>query len=72
MQTGDYEGWVYNRFEPAMLEIKTQAMEFLPEEFIEIADEFHEVCWKRAGTYHRVGGRTSILNRDESKKYWGL
>ena len=72
VQTGDYEGWVYNRFEPAMLEIKTQAMEFLPEEFIEIADEFHEVCWRRAGTYHRVGGRTSILNRDESKKYWGL
>ncbi len=72
VQTGDYEGWVYNRFEPSMLEIKTQAMEFLPEEFIEIADEFHEVCWRRAGTYHRVGGCTSILNRDESQKYWGF
>lgn len=68
VQTGDYEGWVCDRFETSMLEIKAQAMEFLPEEFIEIADEFHEVCWRRAGTYHRVGGCTSILNRDESKK----
>ncbi|MGN0719837.1 MAG: hypothetical protein ACI4LQ_08485, partial [Anaerovoracaceae bacterium] len=61
-------GWVSNRFEPSMLEIKAQATEFLPEEFIWIADEFHEVCWKRAETYHRVGGCSSILNRDESRK----
>lgn len=70
VQTGRYEGWVYNRFEPSMLDIKAQATEFLPKEFIEIADEFHEVCWKRAGTHYRVGGCTSILNRDEIKKYW--
>lgn len=70
VRTGRYDGWVYNRFDPSMLKIKTQAMAYLPKEFIEIADEFHEVCWKRAGTYHRVGGCTSILNRDESKKFW--
>ena len=68
VQTGHYDGWVSNRFEPSMLEIKAQATEFLPEEFIWIADEFHEVCWKRAETYHRVGGCSSILNRDESRK----
>ena len=70
VQTGRYDGWVYNRFDSSMLEIKTQAMAYLPKEFIDIADEFHEVCWKRAGTYGRVGGCTSILNRDEIKKYW--
>ncbi|MGM9522184.1 MAG: ADP-ribosylglycohydrolase family protein [Oscillospiraceae bacterium] len=70
VQTGRYDGWVYNRFDPSMLEIKKQAMAYLPKEFVKIADEFHEVCWQRAGTYYRVGGCTSILNRKEIKKYW--
>ena len=70
VETGRYEGWVHNRFDSSMLAIKEQAMRYLPKEFIDIADEFHEVCWKRAGTYDRVGGCTSILNRDEEKKYW--
>lgn len=69
VQTGRYAGWVYNRFDPSMLEIKKQAVAYLPEEFVKIADEFHEVCWQRAGTFHRVGGCTPILNQDESKKY---
>lgn len=70
VQTGSYSGWVYDKFDSAMLEIKVQAMSYLPKEFIDIADEFHEVCWKRAGTFDRVGGCTPILNRDEIKKYW--
>ena len=70
VQTGRYDGWVYNRFDPSMLEIKKQAMAYLPKEFIEIADELHEVCWQRTGTYHRVGGCTPILKQDEPKKYW--
>lgn len=68
VQTGSYSGWVYNKFDSAMLEIKAQAMSYLPKEFIDIADEFHEVCWKRAGTFDRVGGCTPILNQDETKK----
>jgi len=74
IQTGQYSGWVYNKFDHDMLEIKSQAMKYLPKEFIEIADEFHELCWRRAGTFHRVGGCTSILNWDEFKQYgtdWG-
>lgn len=74
VQTGDYSGWVYNRFDPAMLEIKAKATAYLPKEFVDIADEFHEMCWRRAGTYARVGGCTSILNREEWNKYltdWG-
>ena len=65
-----YDGWAANRFDPSMLNIKTQAMAYLPKEFIEIAEEFHAACQERAGTYHRVGACTSILNGDESMKYW--
>lgn len=68
VQTGSYSGWVY--FDSAMLEIKAQAMSYLPKEFIDIADEFHELWWNRAGIFDRVGGCTPILNRDEIKKYW--
>lgn len=70
IQTGQYHDWVYGKFDQAMLEIKSQAAEYLPKEFIEIADEFHELCWRRAGTFYRVGGCTSILNQDEYRKYW--
>lgn len=68
VQTESYSGWVYS--DSARLEIKAQAMSYLPKEFIDIADEFHEVFWKKAGIFDRVGGWTPILNRDEIKKYW--
>ena len=69
VQTGCYEGWVYNRFDPAMLAIKAQVMTYLPQEFIDIADEFHEVCWNRAGTYNRTGCCTAVLHPTEYRKY---
>lgn len=75
VQTGQYGGWVYNEFDSFMLEIKSQMITYLPKKFINIADEFHEVCWKRAGTYGRVGRCNSVLNRGEIKKYctdWGV
>lgn len=74
VQTGGYSGWVYDKFDPAMLEIKNQAISCLPEEFVTIADEFHEVCWRRGGTFARMGGCTPIVNAAEYQKYgkqWG-
>lgn len=65
-----YDNWVANHFDVSMQEIKARAMEYLPKEFISIADEFIEMCGKRAGTFDRMGGCTPILNRDEWKKYW--
>ena len=56
IQSGGYSGWVYDQIDPAMLAIREQAKAYLPQEFIQIAEEFHEVCWRRAGTYNRVGG----------------
>lgn len=65
-----YPNWVTNSFDMSMQEIKIQAMAYLPKEFIDIADEFIEVCGRRAGTCNRVGWCTPILNRNECKKYW--
>ena len=54
-----------------MLKIKTQAMAYLPREFVKITDSFPEVYWQRAGTCYRVGGFCPpILTQEESKKYW--
>lgn len=69
IQTGKYSGWVYNEFDPAMSAIKAKAITYIPQEFVDIADEFHEICWKRAGVYGRVGICSSILNSAEIKKY---
>ncbi|MCD8385218.1 MAG: ADP-ribosylglycohydrolase family protein [Clostridiales bacterium] len=69
-----YINWVTDRLDPSMQNIKTRAMEYLPKEFIDIADEFLDMCGKRFGTYGRMGGCTSILNLSETKKYgtdWG-
>lgn len=58
VQTGKpdgYSGWVYNRFDESMLEIKKQACEYLPAELIDIADEFHDFSWGRNGVIFRTG-----------------
>ena len=75
VQTKGYVGWVNDTLDPYMQEIKTQATAYLPKEFIKIADEFHEMCWRRAGTYYRPGNYTPVLKKDEYKKYgkgWGF
>ena len=41
------------------------AFGILPEEFVSIADEFHEACWRRGGCYFRTGGCSPILNKEE-------
>lgn len=65
-----YHDWVTNRLDPSMQAIKDQAAAYLPKEFIDIAEEFLDICGSRAGTYNRVGGCTSILNRTELETYW--
>ena len=69
IQSGSYGGWCSGQFDPEMLQIKEKAKAYLPKEFTEIADEFHEISWMRAGTYFRVGGCTPILSEDEGKQF---
>lgn len=70
VQTVSYSGWAYDRLEPSMLELKRKAMEYLPKEFIEIADEFHEMCRQRVETRERRGMCSSILSPNEEKIYF--
>lgn len=75
VQTKGYVDWANDILDPCMQEIKAQATAYIPEEFIKIADEFHEICWRRAGTYYRTGNYTPVLKKDENKKYgkgWGF
>ena len=50
---------------PALREIRDSARRYLPEEFVSIADEFHEACWRRGGCYVRTGGCSLILSKEE-------
>ena len=69
-QERSYSGWVYDELNDEMRAIKEQATSYLPKEFIEIADAFHEAAWKRAGVFERTGGFcTPILTDEEFKKY---
>lgn len=44
VQTGGHDGWANFQIDPAMLEIKEKAKAYLPKEFVEIAEAFHQVC----------------------------
>ena len=67
MQSGSYSGWCSGKFDPEMLRIREKSKTYLPKELIEIAEEFHDICWHRAGTYARTGGCSPILSFEEQK-----
>ena len=67
-----YGNWATNRFDSSMQKIKTQAMTYLPKEFLlDIADEFRDVCVARAGTDYHVGWCTPIFNQQWKLKDTG-
>lgn len=61
--------WVQRQYPPSMEALKNRAMTYLPREFIDLEENFAEVCVKRAGTYGRMGWCTPILNKAEQEKY---
>lgn len=65
IRNGGYTGWVYHEIDTGMAKILKTAKAYLPQEFIDVAEQFHEVCWHRAGTYGRVGFCSSILSKNE-------
>lgn len=65
-----YANWSTNSLTAPMQKIKDQAIKYLPKEFVDIAEEFCDVCGKRIGTYCRAGMCTSILNHTETEKFW--
>ena len=60
---------VANRLDSDMQQIKTQATAYLPKEFIDIENEFLELCEKRTDDFCRMGMCDSILNKNEFNKY---
>lgn len=62
-------GWVEERLTPDMQMMKDAACGYLPEEFIQVAAEFHEACWRRGGTFFRSGCCTPILNQRETETF---
>lgn len=62
-------GWGEERLTPDMQMMKDAACGYLPEEFIQIAAEFHEACWRRGGTFFRSGCCTPILNQSETETF---
>lgn len=58
----------------AMLQIKLQAIPYLPKEFVDIAEEFLRFCELRSAAFHRIGMCSPILNQSELATYdigWG-
>lgn len=64
-----YYDWVTDHLNPSMKKIKEQAMAYLPKEFIEVEDEFMELCNKRSAAFNRLGFVDGILNHSEWEKY---
>ena len=69
VQHSDYSGWACDWLDSSMKAIKAQACQYLPEDFVQIADEFHEVSWRRAGVAYRTGFCTPILSKKEEERY---
>lgn len=69
VQTGGWSGWVYDRIDPAMLELKAQAKTYLPEEFTALAEEFHALCCRREEAYACEGRCAPILSAAEEAAF---
>lgn len=66
VDAGGYSGWARGDIPSAMLEIKTAAQTYLPQEFIDLAEKFHELCRKRAESFARTGTCNAILSKREA------
>ena len=69
VQGTGYSGWAEGRLGKDMQAVKDSAQPYLPAEFTEAAEAFHEVCWRRAGTLARTGFCTPILSAAEEAAF---
>ena len=61
VEAGGTEAWVQGRIPPAMEEIRARADSLLPQEFIDIASAFHQLCRRRWEDWRSSGACASIL-----------
>lgn len=64
-----YNRSVENDLPRELQNLQSQAKGFLPEEFLQIAQELHTVSWQRDGTYDRMGMCTGILKKQEYQQW---
>lgn len=64
-----YNNWVSGCLPPSLRSLRERAAGYLPEEFIQLEEEFRATCGYRAGVCYRTGFCTSVLNIDEAKEY---
>ena len=62
VEAGGTEAWVQGRIPPAMEEIRAQADSLLPQEFIDIASAFHQLCRRRWEDWQSSGACAPILS----------
>ena len=55
-----------------MLSAERQACACLPEEFVRIADEFHDACLRRAEEFSRSGCCDPVMNPEETQRFQNL
>lgn len=60
-----YDRSAENDLHRELQNLQSQAKKFLPEEFVQIAQELHTASWQRDGVYDRVGMCTGILQERE-------
>ena len=62
VEAGGTEAWVQGRIPPAMEEIRAQADSLLPQEFIDIASAFHQLCRRRWEDWQSSSACAPILS----------
>ena len=65
VRNGGWESWVSDRIDPAMQDIREQAMEYLPGEFTDIAEAFRKACGQRTEAWEKTGACSPILSPEE-------
>lgn len=66
--TAANSSWSKNQITPEMSAILDKAKSYLPQEFIDIEKDFHEMCHKRHEEYDREGSCTPLMNNAEMEK----
>ena len=61
VEAGGTAAWVQGRVPPAMAELRARADGLLPQEFIDIASAFHQLCRRRWEDWRSSGACASIL-----------
>ncbi len=64
--------WNDNKIATSMIQIRDEALSYLPVEMQETIHNFYEICWQRDTLYQKTGTCKSIFGLDEFTRYQAL